>query len=240
MGVDRGTVLLDVNGIETWIGESHILQGIGFGVRPGRVTVLLGRNGAGKTTTLRSILGLTPIGAGSIRFDGMEIGQETTHRIVRRGFGYVPEDRDVFTGLTVTQNLTLARRPGASDERLALAYELFPDLKKRGEQRAGTLSGGQQQMLAIARALINDNRLLLIDEPSKGLAPVVVQQVTDALIAIKGTTTILLVEQNLAMAQALGDDAVIIDDGKVAFTGPMADVSADDELQARYLGVGHG
>jgi branched-chain amino acid transport system ATP-binding protein len=234
------TPLLRLDDVQTYIGESHILQGVAFGVQPGRITMLLGRNGAGKTTTLRSIMGLTPIAAGSIRFDGDEIGRETTHKIVRRGIGYVPEDRDVFTGLTVTQNLILAQRSGAAatQERLDLAYQLFPDLKQRGTQRAGTLSGGQQQMLAIARAMVNDNRLLLIDEPSKGLAPVVVQQVTDALAAIKGTTTILLVEQNLAMAQALGDDAVIIDDGRVVFTGTMADVAEDEELQARYLGAG--
>jgi branched-chain amino acid transport system ATP-binding protein len=239
MTVTAATPLLELNDVQTYIGESHILQGIGFGVRPGRVTVLLGRNGAGKTTTLRSIMGLAPAGSGTIRFDGDEIGRETTHKIVRRGIGYVPEDRDVFTGLTVTQNLDLAvRREVSSEERRRLIYQLFPDLEKRGAQRAGTLSGGQQQMLAIARALINDNRLLLIDEPSKGLAPVVVQQVTEALASIKGSTTILLVEQNLALAQAIGDDAVIIDDGRVAFTGQMADVAADDELQARYLGVG--
>jgi len=171
-------------------------------------------------------------------FAGTEIGRETTHKIVRRGIGYVPEDRDVFAGLTVTQNLILAQRPGATRERLELAYQLFPDLLKRGGQRAGTLSGGQQQMLAIARALVNDNRLLLIDEPSKGLAPVVVQQVTEALAAIKGTTTILLVEQNLAMAQALGDDAVIVDDGRVVYAGAMTEVAGDEELQGRYLGVG--
>jgi branched-chain amino acid transport system ATP-binding protein len=232
------TPLLQLSDIQTFIGESHILQGINFGVQPGRITMLLGRNGAGKTTTLRSIMGLTPIASGSITVGGSEIGRETTHKIVRRGIGYVPEDRDVFTGLTVTQNLILAQRSGATPERLDLAYQLFPDLKQRGAQRAGTLSGGQQQMLAIARALVNDNRLLLIDEPSKGLAPVVVQQVTDALAAIKGTTTILLVEQNLAMARALGDDAVLIDDGHVVFTGAMSDVAADEELQARYLGVG--
>jgi len=232
------TPLLRLSDVQTYIGESHILQGIGFGVKPGRVTVLLGRNGAGKTTTLRSVMGLTPIAAGSITFDGHEIGRETTHKIVRRGIGYVPEDRDVFTGLTVTQNLILAQRPGATRERLELVYQLFPDLQTRGAQRAGTLSGGQQQMVAIARALVNDNRLLLIDEPSKGLAPVVVQQVTEALRAIKGTTTILLVEQNLAMAQALGDDAVIVDDGHVVYTGAMADVAADEGLQARYLGAG--
>ena len=166
--------LLRLSDVQTFIGESHILQGIAFGVQPGRITTLLGRNGAGKTTTLRSIMGLTPIASGSIVFDGDEIGRETTHKIVRRGIGYVPEDRDVFTGLTVTQNLILAQRPGATRERLELVYRLFPDLQKRGAQRAGTLSGGQQQMVAIARALVNDNRLLLIDEPAKGLAPVVV------------------------------------------------------------------
>lgn len=240
MTTGQASPLLELEKVGTWIGESHILQGISFGVRPGRVTVLLGRNGAGKTTTLRSIMGLAPAGAGSIRFDGSEISAETTHKIVRRGIGYVPEDRDVFTGLTVSQNLELARRSGATRERLEFVYHLFPDLEKRGAQKAGTLSGGQQQMLAIARAMINDNRLLLIDEPSKGLAPVVVQQVTEALSAIKGSTTILLVEQNLAMAQALGDDGVIIDDGKVAHVGPMADIAADEEIQSRYLGVGHG
>jgi branched-chain amino acid transport system ATP-binding protein len=230
--------VLALTDVHTYIGGSHILQGISFTVAPGRVTVLLGRNGAGKTTTLRSIVGLTPAARGEIRFAGGEITRQEPHRIVRRGVGYVPEDRDVFAGLTVAQNLILARRPGASPERLALAYRLFPDLETRGAQRAGTLSGGQQQMLAIARALVNDNRLLLIDEPSKGLAPVVVKQVTEALAAIKGTTTILLVEQNLAMAQALGDDAVIVDDGRAVFAGPMAAVAADEALQARYLGVG--
>ncbi|HEV2108793.1 MAG TPA: ATP-binding cassette domain-containing protein, partial [Thermomicrobiales bacterium] len=163
---------------------------------------------------------------------------DPVHKIVRRGIGYVPEDRDVFAGLTVEQNLRLAQRPRAESERMMRAYELFPDLKHRATQRAGSLSGGQQQMVAIARALVNDNRLLLIDEPSKGLAPVVVRQVTEALAAIKETTNILLVEQNLGMAQTLGDDAVIIDDGRVVHAGPMEMVARDEALQARYLGVG--
>jgi branched-chain amino acid transport system ATP-binding protein len=230
--------LLRLRDVQTYIGDSHILQGITFDVTPGRVTVLLGRNGAGKTTTLRSILGLTPAAVGSIRLGNTEIINQRVHQIVRQGIGYVPEDRDVFGGLTVAQNLILAQRPGASRERLGLAYQLFPDLERRHRQHAGSLSGGQQQMLAIARALVNDNQLLLIDEPSKGLAPVVVNEVTEALMAIKGTATILLVEQNLAMARALGDDAVLIDDGQVVFTGSMTDVSENDALQARYLGVG--
>lgn len=234
----RAEAVLRVEDIHTYIGESYILQGVAFAVAPGRVTVLLGRNGAGKTTTLRSILGLTPAARGRIELFGQEITREQPYRIVRRGVGYVPEDRDVFGGLTVAENLRLAQRAGADPARLTHAYELFPDLKARGGQRAGSLSGGQQQMVAIARALVNDNRLLVIDEPSKGLAPVVISQVTEALAAIKETTTILLVEQNLAMATALGDDAVIIDDGRTVYAGLMADVAADEALQARYLGAG--
>src|SRR5436305_6238569 len=147
--------LLRVTDLHTFIGESHILQGVSLTVAPRRVTVLLGRNGAGKTTTLRAILGLAPAARGAIALDGAEITREPTHRIVRRGVGYVPEDRDVFAGLTVAENLRLAQRPGAPRERLAAAYRLFPDLQRRANQRAGSLSGGQQQMVAIARALVN-------------------------------------------------------------------------------------
>ena len=237
-GIAPPQPLLRLTDVHAFIGESHILQGISFSVAPGRVTVLLGRNGAGKTTTLRTILGLVPVAGGTITLGAVDIGKERPHHIVRRGIGYVPEDRDVFGGLTVAENLRLAQRPGATAERLALAHRLFPDIAQRAHQLAASLSGGQQQMVAIARALINDNRLLVIDEPSKGLAPVVVTQVTAALAAIKGTTTMLLVEQNLAMAQALGDDAVVLDDGHVVFAGPMAAVAADADLRARYLGVG--
>ena len=230
--------LLRVAEVHAYIGESHILQGISFDVAPGRVTVLLGRNGAGKTTTLRAILGLVPVARGVIVLAGADITREPTHRIVRRGIGYVPEDRHIFAGLTVAENLRLAQRPGARPERLALAREPFPMLEERAGQRAGSLSGGQQQMLAIARALVNDNQLLVIDEPSKGLAPVVVRQVTEALAAVKGTTTILLVEQNLAMARALGDEAVIVDNGRSVYAGAMAEVAGDEALQQRYLGTG--
>ena len=235
---DSREPLLRVAEVHAYIGESHILQGISFDVAPGRVTVLLGRNGAGKTTTLRAILGLVPVARGVIVLAGADITREPTHRIVRRGIGYVPEDRDIFAGLTVAENLRLAQRPGARPERLALARELFPMLEERAGQRAGSLSGGQQQMLAIARALVNDNQLLVIDEPSKGLAPVVVRQVTEALAAVKGTTTILLVEQNLAMARALGDEAVIVDNGRSVYAGAMAEVAGDEALQQRYLGTG--
>lgn len=232
--------LLRLDAVHTFIGESHVLQGVSFGVAAGRVTVLLGRNGAGKTTTLRTVLGLLSAARGTIAFGGAAIARERPHAIVRRGIGYVPEDRDVFATLTVAENLWLAQRPGAPGDGLARVHRLFPDLRERAEQRAGSLSGGQQQMVAIGRALVNENRLLLIDEPSKGLAPVVVTQTTEALRAIKGSTTILLVEQNLAVARALGDDAVVLDDGRVVFAGPMAAVTADAALQARYLGVGAG
>ena len=230
--------LLRLTDVHAYIGESHILQGVSFGALPGRVTVLLGRNGAGKTTTLRTILGLLPAARGAIDFAGEAVVGVRPHALVRRGVGYVPEDRDVFGGLTVAENLRLAQRPGAPRDGIARVHALFPDLERRAGQRAGSLSGGQQQMVAIARALVNDNRLLLIDEPSKGLAPVVVTQMTDALAAIKGTTTILLVEQNLAVARALGDDAVVLDDGRVVFTGAMSEVAEDAALQARYLGAG--
>jgi len=230
--------LLALTEVHAYIGESHILQGISFEVTPGRVTVLLGRNGAGKTTTLRCILGLLPPERGEIVLNGVSIAGERPHAIVRRGIGYVPEDRDVFAGLTVAENLKLAQRSGATPERLATVHELFPDLLRRAGQRAGSLSGGQQQMVAIARALVNENQLLVIDEPSKGLAPVVVREVSEALRAITGTSTMLLVEQNLAVAQSLGDDAVILDNGRVVFAGPIEQVMDDDDLQARYLGAG--
>src|SRR3954463_5375538 len=163
--------LLEVQNLHVHLGESHVLQGVSFDVPEGGVTALLGRNGVGKTTTLRAILGLVDR-RGSVRLDDEELARVPTHRIVRRSVGYVPEDRDVFTGLTVAENLRLAERD--AEPRYDLVYELFPGLEQRGQQRAGTLSGGQQQMVAIARALLNDNRVLLVDEPTKGLAPALV------------------------------------------------------------------
>ena len=173
---------------------SHVLQGISFSVPEGGVTALLGRNGVGKTTTLRALLGLVEA-RGTVRLDGQELTRMPTHEIVRLGIGYVPEDRDVFAGLTVRENLKLAQRNGAG--RYDLVYELFPELRERAEQRAGTLSGGQQQMVAIARALLNENRVLLIDEPTKGLAPLLVTEVARVLERAAEIATIVLVEQNL-------------------------------------------
>ncbi|MCL5046337.1 MAG: ABC transporter ATP-binding protein [Actinobacteria bacterium] len=234
----EGKPLLEVKHIQTYISQYHILQDVTLSVPQGGTTVILGRNGAGKTTTLRSILGLTPAREGEILFGGRDIRRLRPFEIARLGIGYVPEDRRIFTELTVEDNLRLAERSaGALKSRSDLIYDLFPDLKRFAPRRAGGLSGGQQQMLAIARALVNDNRLLLIDEPSKGLAPIVVQRVTDVLREIKKRVTILLVEQNFAMASRVGDHCVILDDGRSVHSGGMADLVRDESLQHEYLGV---
>jgi branched-chain amino acid transport system ATP-binding protein len=231
--------LLEVEDVHSYIGQHHILQGVSLAVRPHRVTVLLGRNGAGKTTTMRTILGLVPARAGAIRFDGRPIHRQPSYAIVRLGLGYVPEGQGIFASLTVDENLRVARLgPEAqAPERLERIFALFPDLRRFRHAPAGTLSGGQRQMLAIARALVNDNRLLLIDEPSKGLAPIVVEQLVRALAEMKERVTILLVEQNFAVARALGDDYYILDDGRTVHRGRLADLVADAALQKRYLGV---
>ncbi len=228
--------LLDVRDLNVYFGESHILQGVSFGVRRGGITGLLGRNGVGKTTTLRGILGLVPR-TGSVVFDGAETVRLATHEIVRRGVAYVPEDRDVFAGLTVEENLRLAERAGAP-LRYDLVYELFPELAQRAAQKAGTLSGGQQQMVALSRALLNgDNRILLVDEPTKGLAPLVVRHVVDALRRAAEVATILLVEQNLSVAHSLVRDVVVLDQGRVSFTGDVDQLMGDPALARRHLGL---
>ncbi|HTW84623.1 MAG TPA: ABC transporter ATP-binding protein [Candidatus Sulfotelmatobacter sp.] len=230
------SALLSVRDLNVHIGESHILQGVSFDVREGGITGLLGRNGVGKTTTLRGILGLVPR-TGSVTLAGEELIHARTHDIVRRGVGYVPEDRDVFAGLTVEENLRLAERAG-SPLRYDLVYELFPELKERASQRAGTLSGGQQQMVSLARALLNaQNRLLLIDEPTKGLSPLYVRNVADALRRATEVATILLVEQNLRVAQALVGDVVVLDQGRVAFTGHVEQLLEDPALARQHLGL---
>ncbi|MDQ6944664.1 MAG: ABC transporter ATP-binding protein [Candidatus Eremiobacteraeota bacterium] len=228
--------LLDVRDLNVFFGESHILQGVSFGVRRGGITGLLGRNGVGKTTTLRGILGMVTR-TGSVVFDGNETTRLATHEIVRRGVAYVPEDRDVFAGLTVEENLRLAERAGAP-LRYDLVYELFPELDQRAAQKAGTLSGGQQQMLALARALLNgDNRILLVDEPTKGLAPLVVRHVVDALRRAAQVATILLVEQNLSVAHSLVRDVVVLDQGRVSFTGDVDQLMGDPALARKHLGL---
>ena len=227
--------LLEVRDLHVRLGGSHVLQGVGFDVPEGAVTALLGRNGVGKTTTLRALLGLVPA-EGRVTFAGEEITNEPTHRIVRRGVGYVPEDRDVFSTLTVTENLQLARRNGTA--RFAYVYELFPELKQRGAQAAGTLSGGQQQMLAIARALLNENRILLVDEPTKGLAPLLVTEVARALERVCEESTVLLVEQNLAVVGRVAQHVVVLDTGRVVHTGPTRELLDDRDRVHALLGVG--
>jgi branched-chain amino acid transport system ATP-binding protein len=227
--------LLSVRDLHVHLGQSHVLQGVSFDVPEGGVTALLGRNGVGKTTTLRAILGLVDR-RGSVRFDDVELSGLATHRIVRRSIGYVPEDRDVFTGLTVAENLRLAERD--AEPRYDLVHELFPELEQRAEQRAGTLSGGQQQMVAIARALLNDNRVLLVDEPTKGLAPALVSEVAHVLERLAELTTVLLVEQNLGVVRRIARDAVVLDQGRVVHSGNARELLEQPELVQRLLGVG--
>jgi branched-chain amino acid transport system ATP-binding protein len=229
------SALLSVSDLHVYLGESHILQGIDFDVAEGGVTAILGRNGVGKTTTLRALMGLVDR-RGRIRYAEGDIASTPTHRIVRRGVGYVPEDRDVFAGLTVEENLRLAERDDRP--RYDLVHDLFPELKQRAKQLAGTLSGGQQQMVAIARALLNDNRLLLVDEPTKGLAPLLVAEVARVLERVAELTTVVLVEQNLGVVQRVARDAVVLDTGRVVHTGPARDLLADRSLVHRLLGVG--
>jgi branched-chain amino acid transport system ATP-binding protein len=227
--------LLSVRDLHVYLGQSHVLQGVSFDVPEGGVTALLGRNGVGKTTTLRAILGL--VGRhGSIRLGGDELTSLPTHRIVQRHVGYVPEDREVFTGLTVAENLRLAERD--DEPRYDLVHALFPDLKARSAQRAGTLSGGQQQMLAIARALLNDNRVLLVDEPTKGLAPALVAEVAHVLERLAELTTVLLVEQNLGVVRRIAHGAIVLDQGRVVHTSDASELLEQPELVKKLLSVG--
>jgi branched-chain amino acid transport system ATP-binding protein len=229
--------LLQVSDLHVYLGASHVLQGVSLDVPEGGVTALLGRNGVGKTTTLRAIMGLVDR-RGRIDLDGSDVSGLPTHRIVRLGVGYVPEDRDVFAGLTVEENLRLAERD--ADPRYDVVYDLFPELKERAQQQAGTLSGGQQQMVAIARALLNDNSVLLIDEPTKGLAPLLVTEVARALERAAEFATILLVEQNLGVVLRLARDAIVLDQGRVVHTSSARALLEDDALLRRLLGVSEG
>jgi branched-chain amino acid transport system ATP-binding protein len=226
--------LLSVRDLHVHLGQSHVLQGVTFDVQEGGVTALLGRNGVGKTTTLRALMGLVrPRGTATLA--GEELTRLPTHRIVRSGVGYVPEDRDVFAGLTVEENLRLAERD--AEPRYDLVYDLFPELRERGGQRAGTLSGGQQQMVALARALLNENRILLVDEPTKGLAPLLVTEVARVLERVGENETVLLVEQNLGVVQRLARDVVVLDQGQVVHTGPADELLGNAALLRQLLGV---
>ena len=240
------TAVLQLQGVHTHIGAYHILHGVDLEVPAGQVTMLLGRNGAGKTTTLRTIMGLWAASRGSVRFQGQDIAGRPTPDIAQLGIAYVPESMGIFGDLTVRENMTLAARmapraEGIDQARLDWIFGLFPALKTFWLHPAGKLSGGQKQMLAVARAIVEPRELLLIDEPSKGLAPAIVQNLIGALRDLKAQhTTILLVEQNFAMARALGDRVAVMDDGHVVHAGAMAELAADDALQQRLLGLSLG
>ena len=232
--------LLRLEGVHTYIGGYHILQGVTLDVPVGAITLLLGRNGAGKTTTLRTIMGLWPAAGGNVIFDGQDITHLETPSIARRGIAYVPEDMGIFSDLTVAENMTLAARSARrfDAERLDWILALFPALKRFWHTPAGLLSGGQKQMLALGRAMIEPCKLLLVDEPSKGLAPSVLHELSRAFEEMKrGGTTILLVEQNFSFASRLGDSVAVIDDGRTVHTGSLRNLLQDTQMQKKLLGL---
>ncbi|HXD14327.1 MAG TPA: ABC transporter ATP-binding protein [Xanthobacteraceae bacterium] len=232
--------LLSLAGVNTHIGPYHILQGVDLVVPRGGLTMLLGRNGAGKTTTLRTVMGLWHASAGSVRFDGADITSWATPDIAQAGIAYVPENMGIFADLTVRENLLLAARSGPIDEtRLRWIFSLFPALERFWSLAAGVLSGGQKQMLSIARAIIEPRKLFLIDEPTKGLAPAIIGNMIEAFRELKKTpdTTILVVEQNFLFAKSLGDAVAVMDNGRVVHSGTMAALAEDRGLQQRLLGL---
>jgi len=226
--------ILTVSHLSASIAGQQVVEDVTFQVAPTGITAVLGRNGVGKTSTIRGILGLISR-RGEVRLAGERIDGLQTHQIVRRGVGYVPEDREVFAGLTVAENLSLAERD--KNPRREFVAELFPDLVKRRGQLAGTLSGGQQQMVSVARALLNENRILLVDEPTKGLAPKIVTEVAAALEEASKVVPILLVEQNLEVVRRLAGDAIVIANGRVVHTGAAREILDDVALTTRLLGV---
>lgn len=234
------TPVLSLKNVQTHIGRFHILHGVSFDVQPGKTTVMLGRNGAGKSTTLRTIMGLWQAKPGEILLDGESIVGMLTPDIVRKGVAFVPEEMGLFGQLTVAENLSLSTQSGTiADDRLDRIFEWFPALKTFWRSPAGNLSGGQKQMLAIARAVTEQRKLILIDEPTKGLAPVIVENLRQAMLALKQEqTTILLVEQNFDFAASLGDDVVVIEDGKAVYHGEMGELAESPQLQQRWLGLG--
>ena len=229
---------LTVKDLHVKINESHILHGVTFDVPAHKVTALLGRNGVGKSTTLKGILGLYP-GTGSVQLNGKEIIGMPTYRIAQSGVAYVPEDREIFSTLSVRENLALASRSKNNVDAMKTIFELFPELDSRAAQLAGSLSGGQQQMVAIARAMLNKNEILLIDEPTKGLAPKLVTEVANALAKIAHASTMLLVEQNLALVKRIADNVVVIDQGRVIFQGGPENLD-DPSWVHQMLGVSGG
>ena len=231
--------ILKVEGVHTHIGQHHILQGVSFAAKADAVTVLLGRNGAGKSTTIKTVMGLLPASKGKITYRGKEIQKNKPFQIARMGIGFVPEHMGIFSELTVEENMRVAMlvEDDATARRLERVLDMFEALRKFWKSKAGNLSGGQKQMLAIGRAIVNDTSLLLIDEPSKGLAPIIVDAVIEAINQIKEHSVVVLVEQNFYMASSVGDDFFILDDGKVVQSGQVEELVRNEELQSRYLGI---
>jgi branched-chain amino acid transport system ATP-binding protein len=233
--------MLTVTDLHSYYGRAHILQGVSFTIPPGQVMVLLGRNGAGKSTTMKSLIGIVRPAAGRIDFSGTGIAGLPPHRIARLGMGYVPEERRIFSDLTVMQNLEVGRqppregRPAWTEDRL---FALFPNLGRMRTRAGGRMSGGEQQMLTIARTLMGNPSLLLLDEPSEGLAPVIVEEMAAAILALKQEgVTILLAEQNLHFASRVASQAAVIETGRIVWTGTMADLNANEPIRSAYLAV---
>ncbi|MBU4426117.1 MAG: ABC transporter ATP-binding protein [Desulfobacterales bacterium] len=231
--------ILKVEDVHAFIGQHHILQGVTFDAKADAVTVLIGRNGAGKSTVIRTVMGLLPSSKGKIVYKGSEIHKKKPYEIARMGIGFVPEDMGIFTGLTVEENMRVAMLHDDENtaQRLERTLDMFADLRKFWKREAGNLSGGQKQMLSIARAIVNDTSLLLIDEPSKGLAPIIIESVIGVINQIKTNCVVILVEQNFHMASSVGDRFHILDDGVVIHSGLMEELVVDEDLKSHYLGI---
>lgn len=241
--MSSGDILLKLEGVHTHIGAYHILHGVDLAVPRGQLTMLLGRNGAGKTTTLRTIMGLWQASQGRITFNGQDITQKHTPHIAHLGIAYVPENMGIFADLTVKENMVLAARQAKTaaqidQARLQWIFKLFPAVEKFWNYPAGKLSGGQKQMLAVSRAIVEPRELLIVDEPSKGLAPAIIHNMIEAFEQLKASgVTILLVEQNIHFAKRLGDTVAVMDDGHVVHAGAMQALAQDEALQQRLLGL---
>ncbi len=233
------TTVLRAHEIQTYYGKSHILHGVSLEVNEGEIVTVLGRNGAGKTTTVRSLMGLTPPRAGTVEIFGRNTTRLPTHRIAELGIGYVPEGRKIFGNLTVLENLKVPQaRPGPWD--LDRIFKLFPRLEERKSQLGRQLSGGEQEMLAIARPLLLNPKLMLLDEPSQGLAPLIVKEVMQVIKTMRSEgLSVLLIEQNVPLSLAAADRAYVLDDGKVVHSGPAAALASDKELVDKLAGAGH-